>query len=165
LGADAARLTLDRPDSAAPVFLILEDDVDNLPVARLLFEPASEAALFGLVAFVLDAAEPPREEDALDEEALLEDRPLLACDGEAFFFAEPDFVLDEADPVTLRSALGPASLTASAPSETASPIDFTTLPTSRLAPRADFFTVFTTAPAAPATGSVTRSSVPFRFLD
>ncbi len=83
-------------------------------------------ALFGLDAFALDAVEPPRDEDALDEETLAEDCPLVARDEVAFFFVEPGLVLGEAEPVTLRSALAPASLTASAPSETASPIDFTT---------------------------------------
>jgi hypothetical protein len=91
----------------------------------------------------------------------------------AFAFDEPfgfdrptlDLVVVGDDPVTFLSAIAPASFTASAPSATTSPIDCITCPTCFDTPRADRFTVFTTAPAAPATGLVTPLSGLLRFLD
>jgi len=75
-----------------------------------------------------------------------------------------DPVTDGSDSLTVSSAVDPASLTASAPSETASPTDRRTLPAPRPTPRADRLTTFATAPAASVTGSVTRSRVPLLFL-
>ncbi len=163
LVVEDTRLALVDPEPAVPGLLELPDVEDELLLLFSLFLDAVVEALV-LEALALDDAD-----SVWGKELLVEVDPLLVRDEEALFFvavfAECDLVVEVPDPLKLRSALAPASLTASAPSETASPIDFMTWPTSRLAPLADLFTVFTTAPAAPTTGSVTRSRVPFRFLD
>ena len=129
LAVDDARLPEVDPDSAVLDLLDLAGDEDeaSLP-ASLLFDADFEAEAFGPDAFTLDVLE------TRDPDVLVEDSPLFArgfaFDEEALclvaVFAERDPDFEDEEPLTLWSALAPASLTASAPSETASPIDFTT---------------------------------------
>jgi hypothetical protein len=77
----------------------------------------------------------------------------------------PDFDrLAESDAFTVWKALAPASVTASAPSATASPIERRTPPALRVTALPDRFTDFATPPAASVTGLVTRRSPLLRFL-
>ncbi len=126
---DDARLPEAGPDSAVLDLLDLAGDEDEaLLPATLLFDADSEAEAFGRDAFAWDVLE------TRDADGWAEDSPLLArgfafdeeapCLVAVFAVRDPDF--EEEEPLTLRRALAPASLTASAPSETASPIDFTT---------------------------------------
>jgi len=104
---------------------------------------------------------------AVDRDFAAEDLPRAPDELPRFFavvFESREPVIEGSDSLTVSTAFDPASLTASAPSATASPTDRSTFPAWRPTPRADRFTAFATAPAASDTGSVTRSSVPLRFL-
>jgi len=144
-----------RLDEPAPVFFgatfDFTADAADLAAGNAAATPAAAATALPAVARDFPFDDLPRAPDA--------ELFRLAVD-----FVPRDPVTEGSDSLTVSMALDPASFTASAPSATASPTDRRTLPAPRPTPRADRFTAFATAPAASVTGSVTRSSVPLRFL-
>jgi hypothetical protein len=158
-------------------------DVRAVPDLRAFAEPPPDEAVFR-AAVPTFARAPELEPDAEAEdffgtalaltlvfvaEAVFEREPALELEPDALalvaFFAPRFGRFRDDSPAMPRTARAPASRTAAAPSATVSPKADRAFPTPRPTLRADRLTVFTAELAAPATGSVIFSSVPFdRFF-